>query len=711
MSNNRKPSQRPGSRFARLLRLLHVPHATRNPLAHDGRDESADHAWRTTVRRRAFVALAFVALWMTSVQARLVFLQVVKHDKYAADAARQQEAVLRPEAMRGDILDRNGRLLAYSVEADSIFADPKLVVDANGTAAAVCRALGDCTARERVELPKKLKGTGRFVYIRRSRLVSPEQVARVVDLDLPGIGFKSDTGRYYPLGSLAAHVIGFVNQDNSGQAGVEHAFETTIRGIDGLATAQVDARNRRLETRVDRAPVPGASLELTIDLNIQHIAEQALREGIAASKAQAGTAIVMNPHTGEILALVSYPTFNPNAVGRSKPDDRRNRATQDVYEPGSTFKVVTASAAIEEGVMRATDLIDTSPGRYSFPGRKAITESGGHNYGVLTFEDAIIKSSNIAAIKVGLRLGAERLTRYVHRFGFGQELAPDFPGQSRGIWNSSNLNDSGLASVSMGYQVSVTPLQMATAVSAVANGGLLMEPRIVRAVVRDGVREQVQPRIVRRAIEADTARVVRHMMEGVVERGTARTAMIEGYPAAGKTGTAHKVMETGGYSRSDYNASFVGFIPARDPQFTILVVIDTPRTSIYGGTVAAPVFRKIAEAALQQRGIAPVSGPVTAVAARAGRPMEPSTQQVRVSYVPTVVAAGGPMLMPDVRGLSARDALRVLGAVGQTPRMVGTGFVDTQMPLAGTPIDPGGVATIALQRTASASRADQGATP
>lgn len=660
--------------------------------------EPSPNAWRMTVRRRAIVAAVFVVLWMTGVQARLVYLQVIRHDKYALDAARQQESVIKPEALRGDILDRNGRLMAYSVDADSIFADPKLVVEPDATAVAICGALGDCSTRERTELLRKLKGAGRFAYVRRSRQVSPAQVTRVAALELPGIGFQRDTGRYYPLGSLAAHVIGFVDQDNAGQAGIEHAYDKIIRGVAGLGYAQVDARRRRVQTRIDREPVPGATLELTIDLHLQHLVERELLAGIQASRAKAGTAIVMDPHTGEVLALASYPTFNPNVANRATPDERRNTATQDVYEPGSTFKIVTAAAAIEEGIVKASDLVDTNPGRIVFPGRKPITEASGHNYGVLTFEDAIIKSSNVGAIKVGLRTGADRITRYVHRFGFGQAIAPDFPGQSRGIWNPRSLNDSGLASVSMGYQVAVTPLQMAAAVSAVANGGLLMEPRVVRAVRREGVRDVVAPRVLRRVIEPDTAATLTRIMEGVVTRGTARVVQIEGYRAAGKTGTAHKVAPGGGYSRSDYNASFVGFIPARDPEFTILVVIDSPRTSIYGGVVAAPVFRRIAEGALQYRGLAPADGVRPTMTVRAGSPVPSRPQTAGVHAMPVSVAVGGPSLMPDVRGLSGREAVRVLAAMGVSAQVVGSGFVYGQSPTAGTPLTRESVGVISLRR-------------
>jgi len=700
VSDERKP--KPSSATGRLggMRRLWRRDPPRSSAAAD-RDESSSHAWRQVVRRRTFVALACVAAWVAIAQARLVHLQVVRYDKYAAAARSQQQSRLTIEALRGDIVDRNGRLLAYSVRARAIFADPALVEDPAATAEDVCRALGDCSAKERRELATKLREPRRHVYIRRSRQVSPAQVDRVAARHLPGIGFERDTGRYYPYGSLAAHILGWVGQDNSGQAGIEYAFEREIRGVAGIGRAQVDNQRRSVETRIDREPVPGANLELTIDAHIQHLAEEAVKNGVERTRARAAVAIVMDPYTGELLAMASYPTFNPNAIGQSHPDQRRNRATQDVYEPGSTFKLVTASAALEEGVITPYELIDTNPGVIKFPGRKAITEASGHNYGVLTFEDSIVKSSNVAAIKVGLRTGAGVMTRYVHRFGFGAVSSSDFPGQSQGIWRASGLNDSELASLSMGYRIAVTPLQMAAAVSAVANGGRLIEPRVLRAVERNGVRHEVKPNVVRRVIEERTARTLTGIMKHVVSRGTARMAVIEGYPVAGKTGTSTRLAEGGGYSRSDYNASFAGFIPADNPAVTVLVVVDSPRTSIYGGPSAGPIFKEIAEGTMLHLGVAPSGDGQTPMTVRAGGPDVERVQRVSVlEGQASIVRTGGLPVMPDLSGLSAREALRILGTAGLSARLSGTGFVATQQPEAGTPIDPGSTSVLTLRRDA-----------
>jgi cell division protein FtsI/penicillin-binding protein 2 len=666
-------------------------------------DRTPDAAWRPTVKRRALCALAFLAVWAVTLEARLVMLQVVQHDSRLAEAIAQQESEIRPEAPRGDILDRDGRLMAYSVDADSIVADPSLIEpsERRKTADAICDALRDCTRKDREELVRTLSSRKRFVYVRRSRTVLPDQVARVDALGLPGILLRTEPRRYYPYAELAAHVLGFVGLDNTGQAGVEYSFDQDVQGQAGLARVQVDAHGRRLDTVVERPPVPGATVELTIDVNLQYIAERELKAGVEANHARGGTALIMDPRTGEILALANYPTFNPNIASRFSLDALRNRAITDVYEPGSTFKIVTASAALENHIVRPFDLIDTNPGYVSVAGRsRPIYDT--HRNGVIPFIDVIVKSSNVGAVKVGLRTGAALMTTYVHRFGFGQQLAPDLPGGSRGLWNAANLTESGLASVSMGYQVSVTPLQMVTAASAVANGGTLMEPHIVRAVTRNGVRDAIAPKALHRAIEPDTAAELTTMMEGVVERGTATMAKIAGYSIAGKTGTAHRIVN-GRYSDSEYNASFVGFIPSRHPVYTILVVIDTPRAgSYYGGPVAGPIFKRIAEAALQHAGVPPTESPEPPVLVPAApEPMPAQWQRVRVTSLPLQPQpTDGPAVMPDLRGASGREAMRTLGAIGLTPRISGSGFVVRQSPEPGVPVDAGGQAIVELRRDA-----------
>jgi len=683
-----------------LLRFLRARGQAADPLqAGDLPGHSVENGWRPGLKARIVVLLAVTGFWTVSIAARLVQLQVFQHDHYSELAKKQQLREIEPTAKRGDIVDRHGRMLAYSVDAASLAVDPTEVEDPAGTAAALCNALADCTAKEKAEFAAKLSRTtdSRYRPLRKTRELSPEQTARIAGLNLPGVILVGETSRYYPNLDLGAHVLGFVGDENTGLGGIESSYDTKIRGHKGRILIQRDARHHRLQTRVEEAPTAGATVELTIDLYLQHIVERELKAGVLEHRAQGGSAIILDPHTGEILALANYPTFNPNVVGSSTPESRRNRAVQDLYEPGSTFKIVTASAAIEEGVMSPTDMIDTRPGFISFPGRKPINDE--HHYGVLSFEDVIVKSSNVGAIKVGLRVGAERLGRYVRRYGFGEQATTDFGGESQGIvYKPSELNDSGLASMSMGYQIGVTPIQMAAAASAVANGGLLLEPHVVRATIRDGIRKEVERREPRRVITPRTAAILTTIMEGVVERGTAKAARMDRYQVAGKTGTAQKIIG-GQYSHTDFNASFVGFVPSRRPVFTIIVVIDTPRGAIYGGAVAAPIFKRIADAALQQAGVAPSINPVPPIVVTEDHAAPPAPRVPGPELIQVLGQLDGRTLMPDVRGLAARDALRVLSKVGLTVRMTGTGVVTSQAPLPGQPIETGGWGVLQLQRT------------
>ena len=658
------------------------------------------NAWRTTLKRRLVVAAAVFLAWSAAIEARLVYLQVIRHDDLLSRAERQQMRTVAAPAKRGEILDRTGRVLAYSVDAESIYAVPTDIADPDSASGALCAALDDCAPKERQALADRIRKGRSFVYVRRQ--VSPEQARRVAALDLEGVGFMKENRRFYPNKELAAHALGYVGIDNTGLNGLEAAYDSLVRGRPGTVLVQTDAR-RRAFSRVERPPTTGATLELTIDQYLQHIAERELRLGVEENRAAGGTVVVIDPRTGEILALANWPSFNPNAYRDARPGAQRNRAVQDLYEPGSTFKIVTASAAFEEHLVEPDDPIDVSAGLIRF-GRRVISDD--HRYGVLSFADVIVKSSNVGAIKMGLKLGPERLGQYTSRFGFGTRTSPDFPGESPGIvWNPAKLTDSALASVSMGYQVGVTPLQMAAAVSSIANGGELFEPRIVRAVIQDDTRTPVPHKVVRRTVTAGTAALLTDIMEQVVERGTGTRARVPGFTVAGKTGTAQKVVD-GRYSRSEYNASFVGFAPSRQPQFAIVVVIDSPRGKnlYYGGSVAAPIFQRIADAGLRHRGVPPSIDAVPPVfVERPGTPERPTHTSGPVSLplgVPDQ-AQGSPQVLPDLRGLGARDAMRLVARLGMTARLRGAGIVVEQQPAPGSPIERGAMATLTLERRVS----------
>ena len=653
--------------------------------------------WRDVMRSRLLVCAALFTLWTVTIEARLVYLQVIEHGDMMARANRQQLRTVKLPAKRGEIVDRWGHILAYSVDADTIAADPTLIDNPDSVAARVCAVLDRCGTAQRQLMAERLAGKQQFVYL--ARQVSPDEARRVKELNLQGVLFYKESRRYYPKKELAAHVLGYVGLDNAGLAGLESTFDNRIRGREGKMLLQNDARQQAMAAREERPPTAGDGLELTIDEYLQYVADRELRIGVAENGAVGGTAVILQPSTGEILALANWPTFNPNAFNTSDPVARRNRAIQDYYEPGSTFKIVTASAAIEEGLIHTTDPIDCSPGYVTF-GSRMIRDT--HEYGVLPFIDVIAKSSNVGAIKVGMKVGATRLTQYEGRFGFGQTLASDFRGENAGmVWPADSLDASALASVSMGYQVGVTPLQMAAAVGAVANGGELIEPHVVRAFIKNGRREDVARNFVRRAITAETAATVTEIMEAVVERGTAKaTAQIEGYTVAGKTGTASK-LEGSHYSKSDYNASFVGFVPSRRPAVVIVVVIDSPHAhGYYGAVVSAPVFKRIAEATLRHLGVGPtLNAPAPVIVARHDAPAEDMATRPAVAPLQSEQASTPvPGQMPDLLGLSARDAIRTLTQTGLTPRLDGDGFVIDQSPRAGAVLARGDSCVLKLGR-------------
>ena len=657
----------------------------------------APRRWRQVVRGRLGVVGLVFALWMVGIEWRLVYLQVFSYDELAAKAESQQNRSIKTHSKRGEILDRNGRVLAYSVDGDAIYAVPDDIDDAGETVAKLCTVMA-CSSNKQADLEARLGGSGQFKYVLRQ--VPPDVAHRVSELDLTGIGFVPENRRYYPNGELAAHVVGYVGLDNQGLAGIESTYDADITGRPGRILVQIDSR-RRAFSRLERPPTTGATVELTIDTFLQHVAERELEAGVHEHRADAGTLVVLDPYSGEILAMANWPTFNPNVLSDFDETTRRNRAVQDIYEPGSTFKLVTASAALDEHVFTRDQMFDVTSGSIRI-GRKLH-----HDISVsdrpLSFDDVIVKSSNVGAIKIGLELGPERLLRYIRRFGFGEALARDLAGQQRGLVPSLEVlaRKSGRASVSMGYAVSVTALQMATAVSAVANGGLLVEPRLVGTVIRNGIRVEIPTRTIRRSISEATAADLTEIMEGVVERGTARQAQVTGYRVAGKTGTTEKLVNKV-YSNSDHYASFVGFVPARRPEFTVLVMIDTPRRGKYtGGSVAAPIFRRFAAAALRYRAVSPTINPPPPVFLHARINVPPTELTLAIQSIPSTeakveVPADG--LMPDVRGMSVRQALRILTTLGLAVQLDGTGFVSQHDPPPGHVVERGSTVTLSMSR-------------
>ena len=551
-------------------------------------------------RGRRYILLHLLLAGFGVILFRLVSLQVLQAAELTARADRQHQKSVTMEGARGTVTDRHGKVFAMNVEVPSIFGVPTSL-DSPANAA---RSLSPVLHIRREEIEKKLRQDRHFVWL--ARKVEPEQGRRLEQLSIDGIGMVMEGRRFYPKGPLLAHVLGFVGMDGVGLEGLERRYESQLHGEKRLTILQRDALGRTVFPKDLREQVPatGQALTLTIDEVIQYIAEKELEEAVDHARAKSGTIIVMEPRTGAVLAMAVSPRFDPNAVASLTADRWRNRALTDTYEPGSTMKVVVAAAALEERVMMPGSML------FGENGRMTIANTTIHDHeklGWMTFAQMIQKSSNIGAAKTGMLVGDQRLYRYLQAFGFGQRTDIDLPGEVSGLLKAPReWGRRSLASISMGQEVGVTPLQMITAVSAIANDGVLMKPYVV-AEVRDqkGQRmKEILPQVKRRVVSPATARTLTTIMEGVVTSGTGAKAAIPGFRVAGKTGTAQKVdPRTGTYSSALSIGSFVGFVPADAPRLTIIVVIDEPQGEAWGGVVAAPVFRRVGEQVLTYLGV------------------------------------------------------------------------------------------------------------
>jgi len=551
-------------------------------------------------RGRRYILLHLLLAGFGVILFRLVSLQVLQAAELTARADRQHQKSVTMEGARGTVTDRHGKVFAMNVEVPSIFGVPTSL-DSPANAA---RSLSPVLHIRREEIEKKLRQDRHFVWL--ARKVEPEQGRRLEQLSIDGIGMVMEGRRFYPKGPLLAHVLGFVGMDGVGLEGLERRYESQLHGEKRLTILQRDALGRTVFPKDLREQVPatGQALTLTIDEVIQYIAEKELEEAVDHARAKFGTIIVMEPRTGAVLAMAVSPRFDPNAVASLTADRWRNRALTDTYEPGSTMKVVVAAAALEERVMMPGSML------FGENGRMTIANTTIHDHeklGWMTFAQMIQKSSNIGAAKTGMLVGDQRLYRYLQAFGFGQRTDIDLPGEVSGLLKAPReWGRRSLASISMGQEVGVTPLQMITAVSAIANDGVLMKPYVV-AEVRDqkGQRmKEILPQVKRRVVSPATAHTLTTIMEGVVSSGTGTKAAIPGFRVAGKTGTAQKVdPRTGTYSSALSIGSFVGFVPADAPRLTIIVVIDEPQGEAWGGVVAAPVFRRVGEQVLTYLGV------------------------------------------------------------------------------------------------------------
>jgi cell division protein FtsI (penicillin-binding protein 3) len=574
--------------------------------------------------RFSLICLFFLS-WAILIAARLFWLQVVHHGEFQERAKQQQQRTFDVAPRRGVLYDRNLRELAMTVQVDSIFAVPSEIADKLAAAhalAAIVHADPDDAQTAEEQIAARLKAGHSFAWV--ARRITTETSARVKDLikaqNLKGIYFQKEFQRFYPDNEIAAQVLGYVGMDDKGLGGLEQKFEPQLHGVPGRMYTALDARRHVLGSS-EREPQAGRNLVLTIDENIQFTAERSLDHAMQLTQAASGTVVVQDVHTGQILALAIRPTFNPNLFRRATPELLRNHAVSDVYEPGSVFKLVTYSAALDQHVAEPDDPIDCQGGKITLAGR-VIHDNQGEHFGVIPVHKALEESSDVAAVKLALKVGQNRFSQYVRDFGFGTRTGAEMPGETRGLLQPVNKwGPSSIGSIAIGQEIGVTPIQLVSMVSTIANGGVYLPPHVLMPGQVDATANgkalaspQVMPMPFKpggelpdplppgahRVLSTMTAAQMRKMMEGVVLYGTGKQAQLNGYSSGGKTGTAQKIdPATGLYSKTMHIASFVGIAPVNNPVIAVAVVLDSPKGSYYGAAVSAPVFAEVAQQVLE----------------------------------------------------------------------------------------------------------------
>jgi cell division protein FtsI (penicillin-binding protein 3) len=578
-------------------------------------------------RARFWLISLFFLLWVFAIAGRLFWLQVVRHKEFVERAEKQQQRTFEVSPRRGVLYDRNLRELAMTVQVDSIYAVPIEIDDKKAAAhalAAVVHTDPDDALTSEDQIAGRLDNGHSFAWV--ARRVTPEIAARVKDLiksgGVKGIYFQNEFQRFYPDDQIAAQVLGYVGTDDNGLGGLELKFEPQLHGAPGRMYTALDAR-RHVRGSTEHEPEPGLNMVLTIDENIQFMAERALDHAMETTHADSGTVVVQDVHSGQILALAVRPTFNPNIARKTTPALLKNHAVSDVYEPGSVFKLVTYSAALEQHVTTPDDMIDCQGGQMSLPGRIIHDDKGDH-FGVITVHEALEHSSDVAAVKLAQKIGQEKFYDYIRGFGFGQRTGTELPGETRGLlqpvkrWGTTSY-----ASIAIGQEVGVTPLQLVSMVSTIANGGTYLPPHVLMPGPADAASQKSAapqapspfkpggdlpnplPPGAHRVISEMTAAQMRKMMEGVVLYGTGKPAQLNGYSSGGKTGTAQKIdPATHTYSKSMHIASFAGIAPVNNPVISVAVVMDDPKgASYYGTAVSAPVFAEVAQQVLEYLGV------------------------------------------------------------------------------------------------------------
>jgi cell division protein FtsI (penicillin-binding protein 3) len=593
-------------------------------------------------RARFLVISGFFLVWFVAISGRLFWIQIVRHNDFVQRAEKQQQRTFDVAPRRGVLYDRNMRELAMTVLVDSIYADPSQIDDkqaAARTLAPLVHSDQEDKLTTQSEIAARLDAGRNFAWI--ARRVSPQVAAAVKALNMKGVYFQKEFQRFYPDNEIAAQVLGYVGVDDNGLGGLEEKFDSGLHGASGVMYTAMDARRKVLGSS-ERDPAPGRNLILTVDENIQFMAERALDHAMQKTQALNGTVVVQDVHTGQILALAIRPTFNPNQFRHTTPALLRDHAVSDVYEPGSTFKLVTYSAAMDAKVAAPDDMIDCQGGQITIFGR-TIHDNQGEHFGVIPVHKALEESSDVAAVKLALKIGPDRFYQYIHDFGFGTRSGVELPGETRGLLRPvSRWQPSSIGSVAIGQEVAVTPLQLVTMVSTIANGGTYLPPHILLPdqltstpapanLVQEPAPPQVAapqapptvayaaethgtvlasdlpdplPQGAHRVISTMAAAEMRKMMEGVVLFGTGKPAQLNGYSAGGKTGTAQKIdPATHTYSKTMHIASFAGFAPVNNPVISVAIVIDSPHGDYYGTAVSAPVFAEVAQQVLEYLGV------------------------------------------------------------------------------------------------------------
>jgi len=638
--------------------------------------------------RVALVIVVFIAAF-GAVFFRAFQIQVLEAPELKKKAARQHSKTLTVQSRRGEIYDRNRKELAVSIEVSSVFAQTRQI----SSPARAARALAPLLSMSSGEIERKIKSSNGFVWLKRQVDLDKAQTDAVKDID--GIGIIKESRRYYPNRTLASNVLGFTGMDANGLEGVEMRYEDMLKGATLTIEGSKDARGRVLlfEDLDKKVPVEGRTVELTIDKTLQYIAEKALSKAVDSSRAKGGTAIIMDPSTGEILAMASRPTYDPNDVQSYTSSDWRNRNITDAYEPGSIFKLFLVAAALEEKIIGPSDIVYCENGSYQVADR-VFHDTKKHGW--LSVPQIIRYSSNIGSAKIGERLGKERLYRYSRAFGFGARTDVDLPGETRGslrhykTWSRVTVD-----TVSFGQGVSASSVQLVTALSAIANGGFLLKPYVVKAIKEPNgeVVRQNDPTIVRKVISEDTAREVTRMLVEVTVEGTGVKAAIEDFEVAGKTGTAQKPdLVKGGYMKGAFLASFMGFVPANDPRLAILVTVDEPQGDYHGGSVAAPAFKEIASQGLSYLGVFPhnPASPRT-VQALAASPSAAGSDREK---------AGSDRFrnaVPDFSGKTIRAVLKMASERSMTVEVKGSGQAVSQRPAPGSSLSSSAAAQVTFR--------------